>query len=286
MRRSCSFATSRRSHTSCTRPTSSVSAGRGCRSAGRRRRSREVLDLRHQVRDLSLGPMGRGAAEAAALRVVGCACAAAAADPALRGPAGRPAALAAPRPGGDAATTTTSRTASTSCCSARAWSTRARTSREPDDSLETAQERKLELICRKLRLQPGERMLDIGCGWGSLVLHAAKHHGVARSASRCRSRRRPRAAAHRGGGPCGPRRDPRARLPRARRAAVRQDRERRHVRARRPCAARHLRRRGASAAAAGRAVPQPRHHAHPHQAAARRRRSSTATSSRTASCIR
>ena len=46
------------------------------------------------------------------------------------------------------------------------------------DSLETAQERKLELICRKLRLQPGERLLDIGCGWGSLVLHAAAHHGV------------------------------------------------------------------------------------------------------------
>ncbi|HET6171305.1 MAG TPA: cyclopropane-fatty-acyl-phospholipid synthase family protein [Gaiellales bacterium] len=47
-----------------------------------------------------------------------------------------------------------------------------------DDSLESAQERKLELICRKLRLQPGERLLDIGCGWGSLVLHAAAQHGV------------------------------------------------------------------------------------------------------------
>jgi len=46
------------------------------------------------------------------------------------------------------------------------------------DSLECAQERKLELICRKLRLQPGERLLDIGCGWGSLLLHAAEHHGV------------------------------------------------------------------------------------------------------------
>src|SRR3954451_11120087 len=48
----------------------------------------------------------------------------------------------------------------------------------PDDTLEEAQERKLELICRKLRLQPGERLLDIGCGWGSLVLHAAARHGV------------------------------------------------------------------------------------------------------------
>jgi len=46
------------------------------------------------------------------------------------------------------------------------------------DSLERAQERKLELICRKLHLQPGERLLDIGCGWGSLALHAAAHHGV------------------------------------------------------------------------------------------------------------
>jgi len=48
----------------------------------------------------------------------------------------------------------------------------------PDESLEAAQERKLEVICRKLRLEPGERLLDVGCGWGSLLLHAAGHHGV------------------------------------------------------------------------------------------------------------
>lgn len=48
----------------------------------------------------------------------------------------------------------------------------------PEESLEGAQERKLDLICRKLDLQPEERFLDIGCGWGSLVLHAAEHHGV------------------------------------------------------------------------------------------------------------
>jgi cyclopropane-fatty-acyl-phospholipid synthase len=42
------------------------------------------------------------------------------------------------------------------------------------DSLEAAQERKLDLICRKLGLQQGERFLDIGCGWGSLVLRAAE----------------------------------------------------------------------------------------------------------------
>lgn len=49
--------------------------------------------------------------------------------------------------------------------------------RTPEDILDRAQEEKLELICRKLRLQPFEHFLDIGCGWGSLVLHAAaKHH--------------------------------------------------------------------------------------------------------------
>jgi cyclopropane-fatty-acyl-phospholipid synthase len=49
---------------------------------------------------------------------------------------------------------------------------------EPDESLEAAQARKLDLICRKLRLEPGERLLDIGCGWGSLLIHAAQRYGV------------------------------------------------------------------------------------------------------------
>ncbi len=48
----------------------------------------------------------------------------------------------------------------------------------PGDSLDTAQERKLDYICRKLRLKPGERLLDIGCGWGGLVIWAAEHYGV------------------------------------------------------------------------------------------------------------
>jgi cyclopropane-fatty-acyl-phospholipid synthase len=44
--------------------------------------------------------------------------------------------------------------------------------------LDQAQVAKLDLICRKLGLQPGMRLLDIGCGWGSLIRHAAEHYGV------------------------------------------------------------------------------------------------------------
>ncbi len=47
-----------------------------------------------------------------------------------------------------------------------------------NDDLDTAQTHKLDYICRKLRLQPGEHLLDIGCGWGGLVLYAAQHYGV------------------------------------------------------------------------------------------------------------
>ncbi|MBI1856622.1 MAG: class I SAM-dependent methyltransferase [Chloroflexi bacterium] len=46
------------------------------------------------------------------------------------------------------------------------------------EDLDTAQERKMEHICRKLRLQRGERLLDIGCGWGGLARYAAKNYGV------------------------------------------------------------------------------------------------------------
>jgi cyclopropane-fatty-acyl-phospholipid synthase len=48
----------------------------------------------------------------------------------------------------------------------------------PDDTLDLAQEQKLDHICRKLLLKPGERLLDIGCGWGGLVIWAARHYGA------------------------------------------------------------------------------------------------------------
>ena len=48
----------------------------------------------------------------------------------------------------------------------------------PELSLDEAQTAKLELVCRKLRLAPGERVIETGCGWGALALHMAERHGV------------------------------------------------------------------------------------------------------------
>ncbi len=48
----------------------------------------------------------------------------------------------------------------------------------PCGTLEDAQAAKYELICRKLDLEPGMRLLDVGCGWGGMAIHAARHHGV------------------------------------------------------------------------------------------------------------
>jgi cyclopropane-fatty-acyl-phospholipid synthase len=50
--------------------------------------------------------------------------------------------------------------------------------RKEQDSLEQAQEQKYEHICRKLRLKQGEALVDIGCGWGGMLIYAARHYGV------------------------------------------------------------------------------------------------------------
>jgi cyclopropane-fatty-acyl-phospholipid synthase len=48
----------------------------------------------------------------------------------------------------------------------------------PDDTLELAQQRKVDLVARKLDLKPGMRLLDVGCGWGAMAIHAAKTYGT------------------------------------------------------------------------------------------------------------
>jgi sphingolipid C9-methyltransferase len=50
--------------------------------------------------------------------------------------------------------------------------------RDENESLEQGQDNKLDLVCRKLMVRPGDEMLDIGCGWGTLALHAAKNYGA------------------------------------------------------------------------------------------------------------
>src|SRR5438874_700768 len=50
--------------------------------------------------------------------------------------------------------------------------------KSPEDEIALAQQQKFDYICRKLRLRPGERLLDIGCGWAGLIRHAARYFGV------------------------------------------------------------------------------------------------------------
>jgi sphingolipid C9-methyltransferase len=50
--------------------------------------------------------------------------------------------------------------------------------KDPSESVEQAQDHKLKMVCEKLQLRPGERLLDIGCGWGTLARYAAQHYGV------------------------------------------------------------------------------------------------------------
>src|SRR3546814_10883576 len=49
---------------------------------------------------------------------------------------------------------------------------------QPDYTLEQAQQAKMEHVCRKLRLKPGQTVFDAGCGWGGLARYMAKHYGV------------------------------------------------------------------------------------------------------------
>lgn len=50
--------------------------------------------------------------------------------------------------------------------------------RRPEDSIDAAQEQKFQHVCAKLLLRPGERVLDIGCGWGAFLIHAARSHDI------------------------------------------------------------------------------------------------------------
>lgn len=50
--------------------------------------------------------------------------------------------------------------------------------KDAEDDIDTGEAAKLELVCKKLRIQPGESLLDIGCGWGSLPIHAARFHNA------------------------------------------------------------------------------------------------------------
>ena len=135
-------------------------------------------------------------------------------------------------------------------------------------TLEEAQRTKLELVCTKLGLQPGDRVLDVGCGWGAFAIHAAREHGVARHRDHAeRAAGVAGARARGGGGRRRPGRHPRHGLPRDRGRDVRRDRLDRDGRARRQRQHRHLRGQARLAAEARRAAAQPRD-----RAAARRRR--------------
>ena len=130
----------------------------------------------------------------------------------------------------------------------------------PHVGLEAAQEAKHELVCRKLGLEPGMRLLDVGCGWGSMVLHAARHHGVrggrrhaVAGAGRARGEAGGRGRARRSRG------DPAPGLPRRPRRPVRRDQLDRHVRARRSVTSRDLLRASVLAAPPRGPAAEPRH---------------------------
>ena len=75
------------------------------------------------------------------------------------------------------ARTTTSATTSSGACSTRRWRTRARSSTHPATTLADASRAKFDRLARTLDLSPGDRLLEIGTGWGGFALHAAEHYG-------------------------------------------------------------------------------------------------------------
>ena len=108
-----------------------------------------------------------------------------------------------------------------------------------DATLEQAQAAKFELVAQKLALKPGMRLLDVGCGWGAMVMHAAAEHGVrALGVTLSRNQAQWAQAEIERRGLARPRRGPAPRLPRHARRAVRRrqlDRAHRAPRPRRRC---------------------------------------------------
>ena len=91
-----------------------------------------------------------------------------------------------------------------------------------DATLEQAQHYKYDLVARKLGLEPGMRLLDVGCGWGGMVRHAAQHYGVkALGVTLSREQADVGAGEDQGDGPRPPRRGASQRLPRGRRDRLR-----------------------------------------------------------------
>ena len=156
-------------------------------------------------------------------------------------------------------------------------------------TLEAAQRAKCDLVARKLALRAGMRVLDVGCGWGTFAIHAARTYGV-RAVGVTLSVSRPRwpASGRRRRG-LGDRVEIRVQDYRdVLRRSVRRDRQHRHGRARGPLRPARLRRSPVLAAGAAGAAAQPRHRPPPRTAGRARHapRSSSATSSPTASSSR
>ena len=146
--------------------------------------------------------------------------------------------------------------------------------------LDAAQLAKLDLVCRKLGLGPGMRLLDVGCGWGSLALHAAREHGadvvgITLSEEQAALARQRVAEA----GLDGADHDPGPGLPRGRRRTVRRGELGRDGRARRPGRATDVRRRAARPPGPRRTAAAPRH-----LVVGRGRRAGTTTRSSPATC--